>query len=435
MTTESIGVFDSGVGGLGVLTEIRRLLPGADLVYVADQAFAPYGERGLDVVRERAFAVSSYLIDRGATTVVVACNSASAAALHELRARFPAVSFVGMEPAVKPAADATKRGTIGVMATETTFQGELFASVVDRHARGVSVVARACPGLAAAIEDGTDARDLVGRYTADIVDRGADTIVLGCTHYTFVADQIREAAGDGVQVIDPASAVARQTVRVRSDRDAGESGSTRFETTGDPQRFVAQITRLVGITADVETIAIPGGLTGPIVVIEGDITKQSVDVIVNAANAQLAHGGGVAAAISRAGGATVDEESRAWVSRHGPVPRGGAAVTTAGEMPARHVVHVVGPIYRDGPDDEPHLIDTVRAALDASASLGARSVAMPAISAGIYGYPPAESCRVIVETADAWLDDGGSVEEIRLVAFDEATAGHFDAALSALHSR
>ncbi len=100
----------------------------------------------------------------------------------------------------------------------------------------------------------------------------------------------------------------------------------------------------------------------------------------------------------------------------------------------RHVVHVVGPIYRDGPDDEPHLIDTVRAALDASASLGARSVAMPAISAGIYGYPPAESCRVIVETADAWLDDGGSVEEIRLVAFDEATAAHFAAALRSVRA-
>ena len=128
MTEGSIGIFDSGVGGLGILSEVRALLPATDLVYVADQAYSPYGERGLAAVRERAFAITEYLIDAGATAVVVACNSASAAALHELRERFPTVSFVGMEPAVKPAVGATQRGTIGVLATEATFQGELFSS-------------------------------------------------------------------------------------------------------------------------------------------------------------------------------------------------------------------------------------------------------------------------------------------------------------------
>jgi glutamate racemase len=434
VTTESIGVFDSGVGGLGVLTEIRALLPTADLIYVADQAFAPYGERGLDVVRERAFAVSEYLVDSGATTVVVACNSASAAALHELRERFPAISFVGMEPAVKPAAGATKRGTIGVLATEATFQGELFASVVDRHARGVSVVARACPGLAAAIEDGHDAGDLVRRYTADVVDRGADTIVLGCTHYSFIANQIRDAAGEGVQVIDPAPAVARQTARVRSDRDATGTGSTRFLTTGDPSRFTAQLARLIGTMPKVGAVDIPADRDGCIVVVQGDITSQPVDVIVNAANAHLVHGGGVAAAIARAGGPAVDEASRAWVAAHGPVPRGGAAITTAGDMTAGHVVHVVGPVFRGDPEDEPHLVDAVRAALDASAGLGADSVALPAISAGIYGYPPVDACRVIAEAAHAWLNEAGSLREIRLVAFDATTADHFNAALRSLRS-
>jgi glutamate racemase len=429
-----IGVFDSGVGGLAVLTEIRALLPSADLFYVADQAFAPYGERGLDNVRARAFAVSEYLIREGASTVVVACNSASAAALHELRERFPTVSFVGMEPAVKPAAGATRRGTIGVLATEATFQGALFASVVDRHARGVSVIARACSGLAAAIEDGTDADGLIRRYTADVVDRGADTIVLGCTHYSFVADRIRAAAGVGIEVIDPASAVARQTARVRSDRDATGGGSTRFLTTGDPTRFATQIARLVGISPMVDAVEIPDGTDGRIVVVQGDITSQPVDVIVNAANAHLAHGGGVAAAIARAGGPAVDEASRDWVATHGPVSRGGAAVTTAGAMAAGHVVHVVGPVFSGGPDDEPHLVDAVRAALDASAELGAHSVAIPAISAGIYGYPPADACRVIVETAEAWLREGGALNEIRLVAFDEATFAHFDAALNSPRS-
>ncbi len=246
MNTDSIGIFDSGVGGLGVLGEVRERLPAADLVYVADQAFAPYGERDLASVRERAFAITAYLLDAGATTIVVACNSASAAALHELREQFPDIPFVGMEPAVKPAVGATRRGTIGVLATEATFQGALFASVVDRHANGVVVVPRACPGLAAAIEDGTDPGDLIDRYSADLLAEGADTIVLGCTHYSFVADRIREAVGDGVHVIDPAPAVARQVERVRNGRDAEGTGSTTYITTGRTGRFEDQIERLTG---------------------------------------------------------------------------------------------------------------------------------------------------------------------------------------------
>ena len=429
MSTGSIGIFDSGVGGLGVLREIRSLLSRADLVYVADQAFAPYGERGLGAVRARAFAVSKYLIEGGATTVVVACNSASAAALHELRERFPSTSFVGMEPAVKPAAGVTKRGTIGVLATEATFQGELFASVVDRHARGVSVVARACPGLAAAIEDGGDIDGLVNRYTGDVIGRGADTIVLGCTHYSFVADLIRTVAGAGVEVIDPAPAVARQTVRVHGGGAEAASGATTFLTTGTPDRFAAQIERLMGERVDVEPVDIPAGAGSRITVVQGDITRQNVDVIVNAANARLAHGGGVAAAIARAGGSTVDQESNVWVAENGPVPRGGAAVTTAGDMAAGHVVHVVGPVYRDDPDDERHLEDAVVAALRASERLGATSVAIPAISAGIYGYPLADACQIIASTVRGWLEDGGSLNDVRLVAFAEDAAEQFRLAL------
>ena len=429
MSVASIGVFDSGVGGLSVLREIRSQLPYAELVYVADQAFAPYGERGLNAVRERAFAITEYLIDAGATTVVVACNSASAAALHELRERFPATSFVGMEPAVKPAAGVTKRGTIGVLATEATFQGELFASVVDRHARGVSVVARACPGLAAAIEDGRDVDVLVTQFTSDVVGRGSDIIVLGCTHYSFVADRIRAVAGPGVEVIDPAPAVARQTARVCGDKVTAVQGSSRYLTTGDAGRFAEQIERLLGARAEVRSVAIPVGTDSPISVVQGDITRQNVDVVVNAANANLAHGGGVAAAIARAGGPSVDEESRAWVAENGPVSRGAAAVTTAGEMEARHIVHVVGPVYRGVPDDELHLAEATRAALDASVRLGAASVAIPAISAGIYGYPLADACRVIVSTVGGWLDAGGALDDIRLVAFDDRTAEQFGLAL------
>lgn len=257
MTTGSIGVFDSGVGGLSVLREIRALLPDADLRYLADHAYAPYGERSLLDVRERAFAVSRYLIGSGARVVVVACNSASAAALHELRAAFPETAFVGMEPAVKPAAASSGTRVIGVMATEATFQGELFASVVDRHARGVAVIARACPGLAAAIEDDApDLADQVRSHVLPIVDRGADVIVLGCTHYALVAGAISAAAGPSVAVIDPAPAVARRLAAVLGEEARYGSGATLFATTGDPAAFARQLRRILGRDAEVETVAI-----------------------------------------------------------------------------------------------------------------------------------------------------------------------------------
>ena len=166
-----------------------------------------------------------------------------------------------------------------------------------------------------------------------------------------------------------------------------------------------------------------------ILVVQGDITKQEVDAIVNAANAHLAHGGGVAAAISRAGGPVVDAESRAWVDEHGPVRSGQAAITSAGTMVARHVIHVVGPVYRADQDNEALLTQAVRAALDAAEEIGARSIAIPAISSGIFGYPTDDACRIIANTADAWFEAGGRLQEIRLVAFDEGTADHFRTAL------
>src|SRR5262245_26638129 len=140
-----IGVFDSGVGGLSVLVEIRRRLPSADLLYFADQGRAPYGVRTLDEVARMSTEGTGWLRERGAEVITIACNTASAAALHDLRARHPAVPFVGMEPAVKPAALNTSNGVIGVVATAATFQGELFASVVQRHASGATVLTMACP--------------------------------------------------------------------------------------------------------------------------------------------------------------------------------------------------------------------------------------------------------------------------------------------------
>lgn len=247
---DRVAVFDSGVGGLSVLREIRRLLPGQDLVYLADNGYGPYGDRGLDEVRRRVDELTGYLIGLDVQLIVIACNSASAAALSEMRRRHPGMPFVGMEPAVKPAARASDRAVIGVMATEATFQGELFASVVDRHARGVSVVARACAGLAAAIETDDPSIDrLLETYVGSLVDRGADVIVLGCTHYPFVADRIASLAGPHVEIVDPAPAVAAQVVRVldaKGLRTASESpGTTIYLTTGDAGAFGARATELL----------------------------------------------------------------------------------------------------------------------------------------------------------------------------------------------
>jgi glutamate racemase len=253
VTRAPVGVFDSGIGGLGVYAEMRTLLPDVDIVYVADQGFGMYGERTLEEVRHRSELITGWLIGKGVGVVVVACNSASAAALHHLRAKFPEVPFVGMEPAVKPAAERTRNGRIGVLATEATFQGTLFASVVDRFAFDREVITRACPGLAAAIENDDPAMNgLIAEYVGDVVDRGADVIVLGCTHYSLVKERIAAVAGD-VEVIDPAPAVARQVARFVDGRGAGKAG---FHTTGDDGVFHRQLVERGFAPAVVGTVAL-----------------------------------------------------------------------------------------------------------------------------------------------------------------------------------
>lgn len=254
-----IGAFDSGVGGLSIVAEIRRQLPGEPVVYLADQAWAPYGERSLGAVRLRSFAIVDHLLGLGATTIVVACNTASAAALVELRVRHPGIPFVGMEPAVKPAAAQTGRGVVGVLATTATFQGELYSSVVDRHAAGVELVSRAGTGLVELIEqgvlDGPELDALLRHHLEPMIAAGIDTLVLGCTHYPFVAEPIRRILGGDVRLIDPAPAVARQVGRV-----IGHPVTTRdpipitYLTTGDPARFSRQIAAMEGIESDPQVV-------------------------------------------------------------------------------------------------------------------------------------------------------------------------------------
>jgi glutamate racemase len=222
--TLRIGVFDSGVGGLSVLREIRAQIPAAHLLYFADQAHVPYGPRPLEEVRAFAEEITRFLLAQGAQGIVVACNTASAAALHSLRAQFPQVPFVGMEPAVKPAAEHTRTGVVGVLATPATFQGALYASVLERFAQGVTVMQDTCPGLVGQIEQGAlesaETRQILEKALRPMLARGMDTVVLGCTHYPFAIPLIQQIVGDSVRVIDPAPAVARQVRRVLAPDEA-----------------------------------------------------------------------------------------------------------------------------------------------------------------------------------------------------------------------
>jgi len=254
MDSRPIGLFDSGVGGLSVLRKAVDLLPHEDILYFADSANCPYGERSLSQVRELSLGITRFLLSRGAKAVVVACNTASAAALHTLRRTFPAVPFVGMVPAVKPASAATRSGKVGVLATPATFQGRLFEDVVSRFATDVEVITQTCPGLVEKIEEGdlsgVETIALLERYISPLLERGVDTLVLGCTHYPFLIPQVREIVGERVRIMDPSLAVARQTRRVLSQANAlkedGRPGRRIFYTSGDLRRFAQAVDLLIG---------------------------------------------------------------------------------------------------------------------------------------------------------------------------------------------
>src|SRR5512146_1221758 len=217
-----IGVFDSGVGGLSILRAMRSLLPEEPVIYFGDQGHIPYGSRSKEQIRDFSETITRFLLDKEAKLIVVACNTASAAALRYLRERLPATDFVGMEPAVKPAAEQTRTGVVGVLATPATFQGALYASVVERFAQGVELLKDTCPGLVRQIEagdlDGPETRAILESALRPMLARNIDTVVLGCTHYPFVIDLIQEIVGDGVRVIDAAPAVARQAKRLLEKR-------------------------------------------------------------------------------------------------------------------------------------------------------------------------------------------------------------------------
>ena len=241
-----IGVFDSGVGGLSVLRDIRAVLPQEDLVYVADSAHVPYGNKTQQYIQQRSLVLTNFLTRPStgiqAKAIVVACNTATAAAAMLLRSRFE-VPIVAMEPAVKPAVAATKSGVVGVLATVGTLRSAQFAALLGRFGAGVEVVTQPCPGLADQVEAGDlfgpVTRGLVEQFTAPLLARGADTIVLGCTHYPFLRPLIQDIVGPEVVLIDTGAAVAQQLRRVLGSQglmtDDVTPGRERFWTTGDAQ--------------------------------------------------------------------------------------------------------------------------------------------------------------------------------------------------------
>ena len=262
MQNNPIGIFDSGVGGLSVLRAIRELLPAEEIIYFGDQAHVPYGLRPLDEVCAFSEEITRFLLAKDAKLIVVACNSASAAALPYLRKTFPAVPFVGMEPAVKPAVEQTRSGVVGVLATPATFQGALYASVLERFAQGVTVLQHTCPGLVAQIEQGAlaapETESILRGALEPMLIQGIDTVVLGCTHYPFVIPLIQHIVGENVRVIDPAPAVARQVARLL---DAGElrhevqkSAPPAYYSSGAAESFETLLPVLIGERGDVNKL-------------------------------------------------------------------------------------------------------------------------------------------------------------------------------------
>ncbi|MBT8036859.1 MAG: glutamate racemase [Verrucomicrobiae bacterium] len=211
--TSPIGILDSGLGGLSVLNEIHKVLPNENIVYFGDSAWCPYGSRHGDEIQDRVFKVTDFLMEHGCKMIVVACNSATIAAVEALRATYP-LPFVGMEPAVKPATMITQSGTVGVLATEASLAGEKFHRLVSDHASEIKVITRPCPRFVDLVEAGDltsdRARTIVEEETLPLIEAGADVLVLGCTHYPFLRPLIEQVAGPDIGIIDTGEAVAQR---------------------------------------------------------------------------------------------------------------------------------------------------------------------------------------------------------------------------------
>ncbi len=257
-----LGFFDSGVGGLSVQRVVQRELPHEDLIYFADQKYCPYGPRPAEEIRALSQRVVEFLLAQNCKAIVVACNTASAAALEHLRETWPRLPFIGMEPAVKPAARDSHTRTIGVLATRGTFQGQLFQRTRERHASEVEVLTVYPPDWVDRVErgeiDSPETEASVRQVLQPLLEAHADELALGCTHYPFLTPLIQKIAGDRVNVIDPSEAVARQTLRVLRARGwlnaQTREGTRIYYTSGDVAAFARVVEKLLGDTGEARVL-------------------------------------------------------------------------------------------------------------------------------------------------------------------------------------
>jgi len=264
-----VGIFDSGLGGLSVLRAVRAQLPAERVIYVADSRYAPYGERDDDFIADRTLAIGEWLVSQGAKALVVACNTATAQSIALVRKRM-SIPLVGVEPGVKPAALASRSRIAGVLATQSTLRSARFQALLERHAAGCRVLCQPGHGLVRAVERGDvgspELIALLRGYLQPMLDAGADTLVLGCTHYPFLDTAIRSIVGDRMTLIDTGVAVARQLQRVLDDHalrsaappaDASRKEAVRFCSTGDSAQLRALAAALLHVDALVEPVRIP----------------------------------------------------------------------------------------------------------------------------------------------------------------------------------
>ena len=252
MNEAPIGIFDSGVGGLSVLREVRGLLPRESIEYVADSANAPWGDKPREFVRDRGLKIARFLIEQGVKAIVIGSNTGTAGSAEALRGAL-AIPVVGIEPGIKPAVAATKTGVVGAIVPAAVSESDRLASLLDRFGTDVKVIIQPVPGLVEHIEaadlDGPELRQLVEGYVRPMLDAGADTIVLGSTHYVFLKPVLAELAGPNVALIETGAAVARQLAHVLEERDllaASPAGRERFWTSGDVAVSTRVITALLG---------------------------------------------------------------------------------------------------------------------------------------------------------------------------------------------
>ena len=256
-----IGIFDSGVGGLSVLREISLRLPQESLLYVADSAHVPYGEKSPAFIRQRCQSIAEFLLNQGAKALVLACNTATAAGVAELRERYPQLPIIGMEPAVKPAALASHSRVVGVLATTGTLKSAKFAALLDRFAHDVRVIMQPCPGLVERIEAGDLhsplLRQMLSGWVEPLLQEGCDTLILGCTHYPFIKPLLRQLVPENVQLIDTGAAVAKRLEQLLASQQAlsvQTTPSVRFWSSANPHQLAQVLPALVQLSATVQAL-------------------------------------------------------------------------------------------------------------------------------------------------------------------------------------